>query len=84
MFADEYEQAEVINQQVMELLVEVKFDDLLVYADTLAKKRIIGIYDHLSRGMRYVELLLVVLHYTVKNVGLRMKWSKYLRIFRLK
>ena len=36
MFADEYEQAEVINQQVMELLVEVKFDDLLVYADTLA------------------------------------------------
>ena len=38
MFADEYEQAEVINQQVMELLVEVKFDDLLVYADTLAKK----------------------------------------------
>ena len=38
MFADEYEQAEVINQQVMELLVEVKFDDLLVYTDTLAKK----------------------------------------------
>ena len=35
---DEYEQAEVVNQQVMEILTEVKLDDLLVYADTLAKK----------------------------------------------
>ena len=35
---DSYEQAEVINQQVMELLSEVKLDDLLEYAETLAKK----------------------------------------------
>ena len=35
IFTDEYEKAEVVNQQVMEILAEVKLDDLLVYADTL-------------------------------------------------
>ena len=39
--------------------------------------------NHLTRDVRHVELLHVVLHYIVENVGLQAKWSKGLRIYRM-
>ena len=53
---DSYEQAEVINQQVMELLVEVKLDDLLEYAETLAKKE----YRHIQSSSTRHEVCGVI------------------------
>ena len=52
----DYEQAEVINQQVMELLAEVKLDDLLEYAETLAKKE----YRHIQSSSTRHEVCGVI------------------------